>query len=130
MSLQIRDWMIPDRRRRVKVNMIIDELYQVPQAQRLLTEKLSQMAKFDCKAIISCHYLGQIPIIRDELKAANSSYILISGCDKDNFKELKEELAPYELEDLLNLKRYHALNLLRYEGGYAKFITQLPKPII
>ena len=91
-TLQIRDDLIPDRNKRIKVNLIIDELYQVPQAQRLLTDKLSQLAKFDCKTIISCHYLGQIPIIRNELKAANTSYMLISGVDKDNFKELKEEL--------------------------------------
>lgn len=128
-TLQIRDDLIKDRNERIKVNLIIDELYQVPQAQRLLTEKLSQMAKFDCKLILSCHYLGQIPIIRNELKAANTSYMLISGCDKDNYKELKEELYPYELEDLLNLKRYNSLNLIKYEGGYAKFITQLPSPI-
>lgn len=129
-SLQIRDATIRDRNKRVKVNLVIDELSQVPQAQRLLTEKLSQIAKFDCKIIISCHYLGQIPIIRNELKAANTSYMLISGCDKDNYKELKEELYPYELEDLLNLQQYHSLNLIKYEKGYAKFITKLPKPIV
>lgn len=128
-SLQIRDYLIPDRKKRVKVNILIDELYQVPQAQRLLTEKLSQIAKFDCKIIISCHYLGQIPTIRNELKAANSSYMLITGCDKDNYRELKDELYPYQLEDLLNMKRYHSLNLIKYEGGYSKFITKLPKPI-
>ena len=129
-TLQIRDDLITDRGKRVKVNLIIDELYQVPQAQQLLTDKLSQLAKFDCKTIISCHYLGQIPIIRNELKAANTSYMLISGVDKDNFKELKEELHPYELEDVLNLKRYHSLNLIKSEDGYAKFITKLPRPII
>ncbi len=129
-TLQIRDNIVKDRDKRIKVNLIVDELYQVPQAQRLLTEKLSQMAKFDCKVIVSCHYLGQIPIIRNELKAANTSYMLISGCDKDNYKELKEELLPYELDDLLNLKRYNSLNLIKYEHGYAKFITKLPKPIV
>lgn len=129
-SLQIRDDLIKDRNKRIKVNLILDELYQVPQAQQLLTEKLSQLAKFDCKTIISCHYLGQIPIIRNELKAANTSYMIISGSDKANYNELKDELQPYELEDVLNLKRYHSLNLIKYEEGYARFITKLPRPII
>lgn len=123
LALQIRKWEIPNRR---KVNLIVDELYQIPNGQDFIRSKLSQMAKFNCKMIISCHYLGQIGIIRDELKAANASYMLISGCDKDNYKELKDELYPYELEDLLNLKRYHSLNLLKYEQGYARFITRLP----
>lgn len=128
LALQIRKRMY-DAKDRVKVNIIVDELYQVPHTQDFIRSKLSQMAKFNCKMIISCHYLGQIDIIRDELKAANSSYMLISGCDKQNYRELAEELQPYTVEDLLNLKRYHSLNLIKYEKGYAKFITQLPKPI-
>jgi len=129
LALQIRKWQIADRDQHVKVNIFVDELYQVPNTQDFIRSKLSQMAKFSAKMIISCHYLGQIPIIRNELKAANSSYMLISGCDKDNYRELKDELYPYTVEDLLNLKRYHSLNLIKYENGYAKFITVLPKPI-
>jgi hypothetical protein len=128
-ALQKRKWDHPEPESRVKVNIIFDELYQVPNCQEFLRSKLSQIAKFSCKPVISCHYLGQIGIIRNELKAANSSYMLIAGCDKDNYTELKDELYPYTVEDLLNLKRYHSLNLLRYEQGYAKFITKLPPPV-
>jgi rRNA processing protein Gar1 len=128
LALQIRKWEIT-KDKHIKVNIIVDELYQVPHCQDFTRSKLSQMAKFSGKMIISCHYLGQIGIIRDELKAANSSYMLISGCDKDNFKELKDELSPYTVEDLMNLKRYHSLNYMKYEKGYAKFISKLPKPI-
>lgn len=58
------------------VNLVIDELSQVPRAQTL--------------DFISFHHLKQIHIIREELKSANTSYMLLSGCDKDNYKELKE----------------------------------------
>lgn len=129
LALQIRKWEIHDAKKHTKVNIIVDELYQVPQTQDFIRSKLSQMAKFSGKMIISCHYLGQIGIIRNELKAANASYMLISGCNKDNFNELKDELYPYTIEDLLNLKRYHSLNLIKINDGYAKFITRLPKPI-
>jgi len=130
-ALQVRKWNIPDelKEKRVKVNILFDELYQVKKCQSFLKTKLSQIAKFSAKSIISCHYLGQIGEIRNELKASNASYLLISGCDKDNFKELKEELDPYELDDLLLLKRYHALCLIRYENGWSKFIVQMPKPV-
>lgn len=130
-ALQIRKFNIPDteREKRVKVNIIFDELYQVPICQEFLRKKISQIAKFDAKPIISCHYLKQISGIREELKSANASYMMISGCDKANFNELKEELEPYELEDLLKLKRFHSLNLLKYEEGWAKFITELPPKI-
>ncbi|MBU3812288.1 MAG: hypothetical protein H9893_11610 [Candidatus Niameybacter stercoravium] len=109
--------------------MFFDELYQTPNCQEFLKSKLSQIAKFYAKPIISCHYLGQIPGIRGELKAANTSYMLIAGCDKMNYNELKEELDPYTLDDLLHLKRYHSLNLVKTSDGYARFITGLPKPI-
>lgn len=111
---------------RVKVNIFLDELYQVPCCQTFLKTKLNQIAKKTCKPIISCHSLEQIKYIRPELKSANTSYMLIAGCNKDNYSELKEELDPYELEDLLNLKRYHSLNLIKTNDGYSKFITKLP----
>ncbi len=87
------------------------------------------MPKFAVKTIISCHHLKQIPIIRGELKSVNCSYMLIAGSDKENYKELKGELYPYQEEDLLNLKRYHSLNLLKTNDGFARFITKLPPPI-
>jgi hypothetical protein len=112
-----------------KVNMIIDELYQVKHTEAFLAGKLSRLRKFNFKTIISAHRLQQIPTIRDELRGANTSFMLISGCDKNNFKELQDELAPYELEDLLSLKRYHSLNLIKSKEGYSRFITKLPPEV-
>lgn len=111
---------------RIKVNMFFDELYQVINCQTLLKTKLNQIAKKTCKPIISCHSLEQIKYIAPELKNASTSYIMISGSNKQNYIELKEELEPYEIEDLLNLKRYHSLNLIKTNEGYSKFITMLP----
>lgn len=129
LSLQIREDQVKDRDKMVKVNLIIDELYQVSNAEKFLTKKLSQLPKFNIKPIISCHYLNQIKIIREELRSANASYMLIAGCDKKNFEELKSELYPFTEEDLLSLQRYHSLNLIKCNNGYGKFITRLPKPL-
>lgn len=127
-ALQQRKWKVPYDKM-LKVNVYYDELYQVPNAELFLTSKLSQIPKFCMKPIISCHYLSQISGIRGELRAANASYMLVAGCDKMNFKELEEELEPYTLDDLLHLKRYHSLNLIKISNGYARFITKLPAPI-
>lgn len=129
LALQIREEQLGDRKKMVKVNLIIDELYQVNNGERFLMKKLSQLPKFNLKPIISCHYLNQIRIIREELRSANASYMLISGCDKKNYSELESELYPFQEEDLLGLQRYHSLNLIKCNGGYGKFITKLPKPI-
>lgn len=129
-ALQIRYDNIP-KEKRTKVNIIFDELYQIPNCQSLLKLHINRIAKKDAKPIISAHSLEQIKYIKPELKSANTSYMLISGCNKDNYNELKEELQPeYELEDLLSLKRYYSLNLIKCNDGFAKFITKLPPDLI
>lgn len=128
LALQIRGEKI-ERENHTKVNLIIDEIYQVGNTEKFLTSKLSQLAKFTIKPIISCHYIDQLNYMRKELRSANASYMLISGCDKQNYNEFKDELHPYELEDLLKLERYHSLNLIKHKDGYAKFITKLPGPL-
>jgi hypothetical protein len=130
LALQIREQRAGgDRSKLRKVNLVIDELYQVEYTQKFLADKLSRLAKFGAKPILSAHYLNQIKHIRDELRSANASYMLISGCDKKNFDELRDELYPYQLEDLLHLPRYHSLNLIKSKDGYARFITRLPDPL-
>ena len=68
---------------------------------------------------------------KEDLKNANASYVLISGCDKRAYKELEEEfkINDYDLSDLLNLEEYHSLNLIKTSKAYASFITKLPPPI-
>jgi hypothetical protein len=129
LALQVRSEQIPDRSKQRKVNLVIDELYQVENTEILLKKRLSRMAKFGMKPIISAHYLNQIKHIRDELRSANASYMLISGCDKKNYDELKSELQPFTEEDLLRLPRYHSMNLIKNGNGYGRFITALPKPV-
>ncbi|MCM3600610.1 hypothetical protein M3175_07695 [Robertmurraya korlensis] len=129
LAMQVRADKVRDKSKRRKVNFIIDELYQVKNTERFLTEKLSRLPKFRIKPIISCHYLNQIKTIREELRSANASYMLIAGCDKKNFDELKSELYPFTEEDLLRLPRYHSMNLIKSREGYGRFITKLPKPV-
>lgn len=126
LMLQIRGSMYEKPKR---CHIIADEVYQAPTCERILKEILPQSRKFGGKFVFSCHYLSQIETIREPLKASGASYMLLQGTDKKNYDELKEELQPYELEDLLNLKQYNSLNLIKYEKGYAKFITKLPTPI-
>jgi len=112
-----------------RFHIIYDEIFQAPTCERILKDILPQSRKFGAKFVFSCHYLSQIETIKESLKSSGSSFMLFQGTDKKNYEELKEELLPYELEDLLCLKQYNSLNLIKYEGGYAKFITKLPPPI-
>lgn len=114
-----------------QVVILIDELYQTKNCEKYLTSILSQMPKYRAKLVLSCHHLAQIPFIQEELKSAMCSYIFISGSNKKNFSAMKEEFEDkgYSLDDLLHLKRYHALCLLVYEEGYWAGIVKMPPPL-
>lgn len=110
-----------------KVNLVIDELYQIPLCQSLLSKHINRIAKKKCKPIISCHSIAQLKGMGDELRSANTSYCLIAGSEKSNYYSLKEELEPYyDLEDMLNMKRFYSMNLIKINNGYSCFITKLP----
>lgn len=126
LASQLRGGMYKEPKR---THIMIDEVFQAPTTEFILKDILVQARKFQTKFVFSAHYLSQIDTIKEALKASGSSYMLMQGTDKQNFNELKEDLAPFELQDLLNLKRYNSLNLIKTSNGYAKFITELPKPI-
>ncbi|MFS0776279.1 hypothetical protein ABC255_09755 [Neobacillus sp. 3P2-tot-E-2] len=126
LALEVREEIVPEDDR-LKVNLVIDEIYQVENTEKILKDKLSQIAKFLCKPIVSCHYINQLTYLRSALRSANTSYMLIAGCDEDNFKELKNDLAPFTYEtSLKTMPSYHSLNRIKTKDGYATFITKLP----
>ncbi|AJE12078.1 hypothetical protein [Clostridium botulinum] len=130
MCAQARAWKIKDRYARKTVTVFTDEIAQLKSSEQFIGNKLDQTAKFGIKFILSTMYINQLRI-REKLRTANTSYILISGSDKVNYMELKDELNQfgYELEDLMNLKRFHSLNYIKYQNGYWAGITKLPPPI-
>lgn len=128
LAMQIRAKNIPKEERKT-CHLIIDELYQVENTEAYLSDKMNRLSKFRLKPIVSCHYLDQLKHLRKELKGASASYMLLSGCDKDNFRELEYLLKPFELESLVNLPKHHSMNLIKSKDGYGRFITKLPAPV-
>lgn len=113
-----------------RCHLIYDELSQAPTSQNVLKKVLNQLRKFGGHTIISAHYLNQLKSdFKDELLASGTSFMMLQGCERQNFETLKYEADPYELNDLLNLKQHESLNLIRYEKGIATFITKLPEPL-
>jgi hypothetical protein len=110
-----------------RCNIFYDEIYQAPTSMGVLCEQLSQLRKFGTKVIISTHHLGQLSKeFADEIKGSGASFMMLAGCDKKVFDELKDEMKPYELEDLINLQQFRSLNLIRTKKGYQKLVCKLP----
>lgn len=122
-----REAKIDDYKKLKRVHLIIDEVFQVQKTIEMLEDKLPQVRKFRLKPVFSTHNLSQIDTIKDSVKSAGFSYMMLAGTDKSNFKALSEELSPFEVEDLLNLKRFSSLNLIADDNGrLTPFVTKLP----
>lgn len=122
-----RESKIDDYKKLNRVHLVIDEVFQVQKTVEMLEDKLPQVRKFRLKPVFSVHNLSQIDTIKDAIKSAGFSYMMLAGTDKSNFKALSEELSPFEVEDLINLKRFSSLNLITANNGtLTPFITELP----
>lgn len=125
-ALKIRGTMhnLPDR-----VTVLIDEIFQTPCAQKILAKNFVQSAKFGLKYVLTLHYLQQLSQdAQRAMRNANASYMLISGVDENAFSSFRSDFEKegYEVEDLLNLERWHSLNLVATSKGKKAFITHLP----
>lgn len=109
----------------------VDEIFQTKTAMRMLAndEILPQTRKFGCKFILSCQYTEQIDILMDTLIGAGASFMFLTGTSEKDFKRFENKLEGYDYEDLRDMEKFHSLNLIYYSGGYASFISKLPKPI-
>ena len=115
-----------------RCTVLIDEIFQSPTSQKILAKTFVQSAKFGLKYVLTLHYMDQLSKeAQAALKNANSSYMLISGVDKKAYQALEEEFSVhgYCLDDLLNLKQYHSLNLMKSKNRYEAFITKLPSEL-
>ncbi len=112
-----------------RCTVLIDEIFQSPTSQKILSKTFVQSAKFGLKYVLTLHYMNQLTKeAQAALKNSNASYMLISGVDKKAYEALEEEfnVHGYSLDDLLNLKQYHSLNLIKSKDSYKSFITHLP----
>lgn len=110
-------------------HVITDEIHQVPTAAALVSNIITEARKFGVDFYFTIHYLKQFRQLHDAIRSAGCSYMLLAGTEKENLKALEEELQPFSIQEGLNLKPFHSLNIINYSNQYAKFITKLPGPI-
>ena len=61
------------------------------------------------------------------LKSAAPHYTLYSS-SKDTFRELQEEIAPYTVEEAMEMPTHYALNVIRAGNKYHRLLVQMAKP--
>lgn len=108
-------------------NVIFDEVAQVPTTARFLAEHITELRRHRLGILTTAHYLKQFKELLTAFKSAGSSYMLLAGTEKENLEILKEEIAPFTIEEGLKLKQHTTLNIINYGSEYAKFIARQPK---
>lgn len=116
-----------EQERPLRYHLLLDEIFQAPTAYKPLANILRECRKFQLRLVFTAHQLADLSELNEGLKSAGASYVLLQKTDKSNFKYLEQEFSNFgfTVDDLLNLKRYHALNLISYSKGYAAYEADL-----
>ena len=110
--------------------LFINEIHQSYHCQLLMEDILVECRKFNLTPTLAMHYLSQgTKKLKESILASGSSFLLLSGCDKKAYDELKHyfEKDGYSENDLVELDRYNALCLIKNEETqYSSFVCKLP----
>jgi hypothetical protein len=114
--------------KRLKVNLMIDVIYQLPNLQIAVSKVFNQVAKFKFKPIICAHNLQQLQKpLRDEIVNSAVDTLFLQNCSEDVFKPFEKRITTYKPEDLTTIPKFHALALLRTNtGSTINHIVRLP----
>ena len=114
-----------------RCTLIIDEISQAKGCFETFDEILTQLRKFRVRPILSAHNWDQIKYFQKNLNDAGLSVILPQGSNKDNFLKMKEEFTHngFDIDNLLNLKKFNSLNAIQTDKGFTSFISQFPPPV-
>lgn len=113
-----------------QTELFINEIHQSYHCQLLMESILVECRKFNLTPTLAMHYLSQgTKKLKESILASGSSFLLLSGCDKKAYDELKHyfEKDGYSETDLTELERYNALCLIKNEDTqYSSFVAKLP----
>lgn len=109
--------------------VIFDEPHQFLRSARIWKSAAIESRKWRVGYVWMFHSWEQIPRdLAEIIKAAGPHYHLYPS-SKRTFLDLREEIAPFTIEDGLKLQRWHAINVLRVGGEVQRpFIAKMAPP--
>lgn len=125
---QKRAAIIKDREKRKVVHIMLDEIHQLDNSKSLMIKNIAEDRKFRTTYVFTCQFLKQFGKLWDALKGTGCNFMLLAGCEKENFTLLKEEIGSnFELNDLIKMPTWHSLNIVRgREKTIQTFLSHLP----
>lgn len=125
---QKRAALIKDREKRKVVHIMLDEIHQLDNSASLMIKNIAEDRKFRTTYVFTCQFLKQFGKLWDAVKGTGCNFMLLAGCEKENFTLLKEEIGSnFELNDLIKMPAWHSLNVVRgREKTIQTFLSHLP----
>lgn len=109
-------------------NLIFDEVRIVPTTTSFISNHITEFRRHRLGTIFTCHYLKQFNQLLTALKSSGASYIILAGTEKENVEALKQEILPFTIEEVLQLKEHTSLNVIKSNSSeYARFVAKQPK---
>jgi hypothetical protein len=115
--------------------LILDEPHQylgsaIGGQRSIWGQMASEMRKWGLGVQMYFHSWEQIPNdVRKIMKDTGVNYSLFQT-DKDTFKDLEQEFAPFDVEDFLELERFSCINRILCGGQWHVFISKCLEPAI
>jgi len=109
--------------------VIFDEPHQFIRSAKLWKSAAVESRYWRIAYTWMFHAWEQIPRDLAEIIKSAGPHYHIYPSSKDTFTKLKEEIAPFTVEQALKLKTYHAINVIRSGGEMIKpFVAKIEAP--
>ncbi|WP_339167126.1 ATP-binding protein [Brevibacillus sp. FSL L8-0520] len=109
--------------------VVFDEPHQFLRSARAWKSAAVESRKWRVGYVWMFHSWEQIPSDLAEIIRSAGPHYTLYRASKKTFRELAEELAPYNVEDYVKMPKYHALNALRIgEEQHVVFMAKMTPP--
>jgi hypothetical protein len=110
--------------------LIMDEPHQFISGAKAWQRMVVESRKWRLGLIFMFHDWSQLPRdLSKIIKSAGPHYTLYSS-SKRTFMDLKEEIAPFIVEEALKVKTHYAINVIKANNQYHQFLAKMAKPPI
>lgn len=110
--------------------VVFDEPHQFLKSAKTWKSAAIESHKWRVGYVWMFHSWEQITRDLSEIIKSTGPHYHLYSCSKKTFSDLAEEIAPFTVEDGLNLKMYHAINVIRAgsDGLINPIIAKMNKP--
>jgi hypothetical protein len=110
------------------VHIIGDECHKFGNSiLKMLYGAIRESAKYKTNFVISAHTLIDLKTLLPVFRASGAHYMLFKSSPQ-NYKMLENELLPYTMEELMQTKPFHSINVINANRDQQVFLTESPKP--